>query len=363
MTKIIASPNRYIQGKGELHNLAMHASMLGDHLFLLIDKNIKSFVLPTIASGMNDTTYDVLEFDGECCMAQIHQVMDVVKSKGGNVIIGVGGGKTHDLAKAVGYYTNHPVVIVPTSASTDAPCSAISVIYTETGIFDKYLYLPSNPNIVLVDTEVISKAPSRLLAAGMGDALATYFEARACWINEANNCVGGKITKAAMALAKLCYETLLEDGVSAYLAVKNKTCTKAVENIIEANIYLSGIGFESGGLAIAHAVHNGLTVFEETRKFYHGEKVAFGTLVQLVLEKAPMKEIEDVVRFCQQIGLPTTLAELDVKDIKTSEIMEVANRAYMDTDAVGNITPKDIFTAILTADEVGKKLKKEEESR
>ena len=362
MTKIIGSPTRYIQGKGELKNLAKRASVIGDHLFILVDKNIKGIVLPAIEAGMGDTKYDVVEFNGECCMTEINRVMDVLKEKGGNVVIGVGGGKTHDTAKAVGYYTNHPVVIVPTIASTDAPCSALSVIYTEDGVFEKYLFLPSNPNIVLVDTEVVSKAPARLLAAGIGDALATYFEARACWLSEADNCVGGKPTKTAMALAKLCYETLLEDGVSAYLAVKNKVCTKAVENIIEANTYLSGIGFESGGLAGAHAVHNGLTAIEETHKFYHGEKVAFGTLVQLVLENAPMNEIKDVVYLCQQIGLPTTLAELDVTEVKPEEIMEVAKLVCADGDTVGNmpfaVTPEDVYAAILAADEVGKYLKK-----
>lgn len=73
-----------------------------------------------------------------------------------------------------------PVIIVPTIASTDAPCSALSVIYTDEGVFEKYLFLPSSPDMVMVDTDIVSKAPVRLLISGMGDALATYFEARAC---------------------------------------------------------------------------------------------------------------------------------------------------------------------------------------
>ena len=84
-----------------------------------------------------------------------------------------------DTAKAIGYYTHKPVAIVPTIASTDAPCSALSVLYTEEGVFDRYLFLPANPNLVLVDTDVVAAAPARLLVSGMGDALATYFEARA----------------------------------------------------------------------------------------------------------------------------------------------------------------------------------------
>lgn len=138
---------------------------------------------------------------------------------------------------------------MPTIASTDAPCSALSVIYSDEGVFEKYLFLPANPNMVLVDTTIVAAAPVRLLVAGMGDALATYFEARACEASGATNCVGGKTTLAAMGLARLCYDTLLEDGVKAKLAVENGVCTKAVEHVIEANTYLSGLGFESGGLA------------------------------------------------------------------------------------------------------------------
>ncbi|SPZ01595.1 glycerol dehydrogenase [Proteus mirabilis] len=84
------------------------------------------------------------------------------------------------------------------------------------------------------------------------------------------------------------------------------------ENIIEANTFLSGIGFESAGLAAAHAIHNGFTALEECHAMYHGEKVAFGTLVQLVLENSPLEEIEEVLDFCVQVGLPVTLEELGV---------------------------------------------------
>ena len=106
-------------------------------------------------------------------------------------------------AKAVAYYEKTPVLICPTIASTDAPCSALSVIYTEEGVFEEYLFLPSNPDMVMMDTEIIAESPVRLTVAGMGDALATYFEARACQRSDAASCAGGKITGAAMALAKL----------------------------------------------------------------------------------------------------------------------------------------------------------------
>ena len=119
-----------------------------------------------------------------------------------DVVYGIGGGKTLDTAKAVAFYTGMPVVIVPTAASTEAPCSRLSVVYKATGEFSHYLPLPKNPDIVIMDSEVIAKAPARFLAAGIGDALATYFEALACEKSHAVTMAGGVSTKSAMALAK-----------------------------------------------------------------------------------------------------------------------------------------------------------------
>lgn len=363
MANIIGSPTRYIQGKNELQNLVAHTENIGKKLFVLTSNSGKARVEGSISESQkgHDTSIVYEVFNGECSMKEIERIMAVCKVSDCDTIVGIGGGKIHDTAKAVAYYLGKPVVIVPTIASTDAPCSALSVIYTEEGVFEKYLFLPSSPNIVLVDTDIVCKAPSRLLVAGMGDALATFFEARACQRSNASNCVGGNITLAAMALAKLCYETLLKDGVAASIAADEKVCTKAVENIIEANTYLSGIGFESGGLAGAHAIHNGLTAIEETHSLYHGEKVAFGTLVQLVLENADNEEMEDVLDFCNALGLPTTLSDLGIKKVKAEEIMEVATLACSENDTLSNmpfaITPEDVYAAIMGADALGRAYK------
>lgn len=360
MANIIGSPTRYIQGKNELTHLCEHTENIGKNLFILTSGSGKKRVEGAIAKSKegHDTNIMYETFNGECSMNEINRILDIVKASGSDTVVGIGGGKIHDTAKAVAYYAGMPVVIVPTIASTDAPCSALSVIYSDEGVFEKYLFLPASPNIVLVDTEIVSKAPARLLIAGMGDALATYFEARACKQSNAKNCVSGNITLTAMALAKLCYETLLENGPAAALAVESKVCTKAVENVIEANTYLSGIGFESGGLAGAHAIHNGLTAIPETHELYHGEKVAFGTLVQLVLENASSDEINTVLNFCKTVGLPVCLADLGIVEVNNEQIMEVATLACSPNDTLGNmpfaVTPEDVYAAIMGADALGK---------
>lgn len=360
MANVIGSPSRYVQGRGELAHLYEHCEKYGKDLFVLVSASGKKRVEGKIAQSVEDTGAKVVYeiFNDECSQKEIDRVVEAFKASGCSVVVGIGGGKIHDTAKAAAYYAGAPVVIVPTIASTDAPCSALSVIYTDEGVFDRYLFLPANPTVVLVDTDIVAAAPARLLVSGMGDALATYFEARACQASGASNCVGGKVTLAAMSLARLCYETLLADGLKAKLAVERHVCTKAVENVIEANTYLSGVGFESGGLAGAHAIHNGLTAIPETHSLYHGEKVAFGTLVQLVLENAPLEELEEVLEFCTEVGLPTTLADLGVENPTQEQLMEVAKLACADADTLHNMPfPVDadsVYAAILAADELGK---------
>ena len=363
MANIIIAPGKYIQGQGELNNIGAYTRPLGENAFVLISKSGYQRVGGQVEESFRTAGCAVhfAYFNGECSKNEINRLKAQLDELGATVVVGIGGGKIHDTAKAVAHYAGKPVVIVPTIAGTDAPCSALSVIYSDEGVFEEYLWLPANPNVVLVDTDVVSKAPARLLVSGMGDALATYFEAQATADANASTCAGGKITNAALVLARACYDTLLADGLKAKLAVEKHVCTKAVENIIEANTYLSGIGFESGGLAGAHAIHNGFTVAPETHSLYHGEKVAFGTLVQLVLQNADMEQIEEVLDFCMSVGLPTTLADLGLADAAPEVIRAVAEAASVPGETIHNmpmeVTADKVYAAIFTADALGRQYK------
>jgi glycerol dehydrogenase len=244
---------------------------------------------------------------------------------------------------------------MPTVVATDAPCTGLSVIYNDDGTFSNYIFYPKNPDVVIVDSSIIVKAPVRFLVAGMGDALGTYFEARACVKTNSPSLENGGITKSAMALCSLCYETLLEDGYLAKVSVEKGLLTPAVENIIEANTYLSGVGADNGGLAVAHSIYNGFTALEECEKTMHGELVAFGTIVQLIIENAPKDELNKVLDFCVSVGLPVTLEQVGVKDIERVKI--ACEKACMEGETIhnmlGDVTPDELYDAILTADAIG----------
>lgn len=359
MKRIMIAPSRYQQGQDMLHELGHAIKTYGSKALMVASNDDLDRMGHALSIAQEKEAFVSVNgsFGGECTHAEITRLRTMVASETCDVIIGLGGGKALDTAKAISHFEQLPVIIIPTIASTDAPCSSLAVIYTENGAFDEYMFFTKNPDLVLVDSSVIAQAPVRFLISGMGDALSTYFEARACEKSFANNIPGGKSTKAARAIAKLCYETLLEDSIKAKAACERQVVTQALENIIEANILLSGIGFESSGLAAAHAVHNGLTALEETHHYYHGEKVAFGVLVQLVLENADVEELNRVISYNQSVGLPTCLSDLGIKDVTPEKVMAIATLACAEGETIFNmpfeVTREDVFAAIVTADQLG----------
>jgi glycerol dehydrogenase len=354
-------PGKYIQSENALAELPGLISIFGKKGLILASPKVKASILPKCNRKYSGFPADVEEFSGECCQSELKRLTDIVNEKHIDVLVGMGGGKTIDTAKIVADKAGIPVIVVPTIASTDAPCSGCAVIYNEQGIFESVYYQKQNPQVVLMDLNVIAFAPVRFLVAGMGDALATWFEARSCEETSSHNECGGYSTLTGLHLAKLCYDTLLKYGKEAKTACKNHTVTPALNFIVEANTLLSGIGFESSGLAAAHSVHNGLTAMEETHSFYHGEKVAFGVLTGLYLSSASPGEIETVYSFCEEIGLPTTLSDIGIKKIEKNRLMKVAVKACASSEGIhhetGNITPEKVLNAMITANNTGLKRK------
>lgn len=370
MRKAFICPTKYVQGEDELLNLGYFVKGFGTSALLIAHPDDVARVKEKLDATAEKFQVNFVEsgFKGECSRQEVARLLEVAKENKCSCTIGLGGGKAIDTAKCVAM--GEALIICPTIAATDAPTSHSAVLYTPDGAFDDYAYFKQSPSVVLIDTTVIAKAPTRFLVSGMGDALSTYFEARAtsnsysrvnaglpCGVRE-GLCGEARGTNTALALAALCYQTLLKDGEKAKISCDCNMVTPALENIIEANILLSGLGFESGGLAGAHAIHDGLTILEGTHKYFHGEKVAFGTIAQLVLENAPEEELNEVLDFCVKIGLPVCLADIGVDSITGEELMQVAEKACIAEESIHSmpfpVTPEAVAAAIITADAVGK---------
>jgi glycerol dehydrogenase len=282
----------------------------------------------------------VLErFNGECSRGEVDRVTGLVEAAQANLVVGIGGGKAADTAKMAAIATGGRIVIVPTIASTDAPCSAVAVRYTDDGVYQESHLLGRNPDLVIVDSAVIVRAPVRFLVAGIGDALSTWFEARSNLDSNTANLVTPHLLPpaAGVAIARTCHDVLMRDALAAKIAAEKGALTAAVENIIEANTLLSGLGFENCGVSAAHGIHDGLTVLDETHGFFHGEKVAFGVLCLLMLEGRPLAEIEATTAFCKRLGLPTRLADLNLGKAGKAEIERVAEAALLPGSPTWNV--------------------------
>ena len=179
MRKALICPTKYVQGEDELLNLGYFVQTYGKSALLIahpddvkrvkaqLDETEKNFNITFVESG----------FGGQCSRQEVARLQELAKEKNCDCTIGLGGGKAIDTAKCVAEGDN--LIIVPTIAATDAPTSHSAVLYTPDGAFDDYAYFKQSPSVILIDTKVVANAPTRFLVSGMGDALSTYFEARA----------------------------------------------------------------------------------------------------------------------------------------------------------------------------------------
>jgi glycerol dehydrogenase len=351
-------PGKYIQGYKAIERTGEFATRYGRSAFVLGSPSAFEKIIPSMQASMKEMSVTIEKFGRECSDEEISRLKIKAEEKNCDVVIGVGGGKALDTAKAVAHEMDKPVVIVPTIASTDAPCSSLSVIYREeTGRIKRVLLLRRNPDVVLVDTKIIAESPVRFLVAGMGDALATWFEAESCRIKYAKNMVGYKSSVTAQALARSCYDVLMEYGPAAKSACERHVVIPAFEHVVEANTLLSGVGFESAGLAAAHAIQDGLNALDRQYKYYHGEKVAFGVLASLFLTSKSSEMIDEVYSFCESVGLPTTLADLGMDDASDEELGKAASIACGDKETIHNelipVSHESVLAAMKVADAEG----------
>ena len=365
LPRVFGSPARYVQGEGVIDRAGRYLARLGFRrpAVLLSERSREAeggrLMRSLEHEGLSSKN---LTFGGECSLQEIGRHVAALQDSQDEVdgLVAVGGGKVVDAGRAIAHRVGIPVAVVPSLASNDAPCAGVSVIYTPEGVTADAEIYDESPALVLVDTGVIASADERYLVAGMGDAMATWYEARSCSHTPGGfNVFGGRPTLAGTALAKLCADTLYEHGSAALESVRNSEVNEAVEHVVEANTLLSGLGYESGGLAIAHAIAQGYTSIEAVhRNFLHGEMVAMGVLTQLVLEEW-VEEAERAARFFCAIGLPVSLQQLGLSPQSPAELEPMLQSALafpFITNVPFEVTAENLGEAVLEADRLGRSL-------
>ena len=325
-SRAFQAPSRYIQGPGEIKNLPLFAANYGKTALAIIDTFFYkeySVRIPQMFAAAGMTAYTV-EFSGAASDAALQKLLDFCKTlpQAPDTFIGIGGGQTCDINKAVGATFRKAFINVPTALTTDAPTSTHTIInnpHEQPRLMVHY----KNPDYVVVDTEITVQSPAWMMVSGIGDALATYVEAQASFANN-NVCNAGageyRPALLGLATAKLCYDILMEKGRAAIRAAKNHLRTPAYEDVVEATVLLSGLGFECTGVSIAHGLQAGFHVLP-IKPLLHGTGVGYCTLVQLIVQNDTARFAE-IFDFCKDIGLPVCTADLGLTDENCAQSIE-----------------------------------------
>lgn len=354
--RAFGGPHRYVQGPGALGELATLVPMYGRRPFILADTAVLGFLraqLETLLQPRVDAV-EFAEFSGECSAVQIDAMAAKANAAKSDVVVAIGGGKAIDTAKGIRILRGGGIIVVPTVASNDAPTSRLAIVYTDDHVLKEVRLMPTNPDAVVVDTSIIARAPRRFFVAGIGDALTKKFEAEQCYNSGGLNFYKARPAALAVSIADQCYRVIRRDAIASLAAVDRKEPDEAFENVVEATILLSGLGFESGGLSIAHSLTRGFSALPSLNASLHGEQVAFGLLAQLCLEQRPTDFLADIVAFYRAVGLPVSLKDLgfsgDVQDgIRIIAQRSLAEAPYL-KQFVGPVHEQNLFAALDKAD-------------
>jgi len=324
--RIFGSPPRYYQGAGIFDRLGEIVAPFGAQPLVVIDPMMLGILGARLDASLLAANLHALirPLHGEITYPVIERMIASLEGAAPSAAIGIGGGKALDAAKAIALKRNLPVITVPTAASNDSPTSASIAMYDDHHVMIAVDHLPHNPHAVIVDTAIIAAAPANFLRAGIGDAIAKKFEAEGCRDGTGNTPYGTRPLLIAQAIADACYHTLRTHALAALQAVEQNIVTAALEAVVEANILMSGLGFENGGLSIAHSLTRGLVNARGAKHAIHGYHVAYGLLVQLALAERSDAQLCDLATFLRQVGLPCTLAELGMQHPAREDIMDIA---------------------------------------
>lgn len=349
--RIFGSPHRYYQGPDAFDRLGEIIAPLGAAPLIVIDDFMLGMLGERLDASLEAASLKatVRAFSGEISYPAIDALIGTLDGAIPSVSVGIGGGKALDAAKAVALKLGLPVVTVPTAASNDSPTSASIAMYDDNHVMIAVDRLPRNPEAVVVDTAIIARAPAKFLRAGIGDAIAKRFEADGCRRGTGRTPYGTRPLITGAVIADICYHTLREHAVAALASAERGEVSEALEAVVEANVLMSGLGFENGGLSLAHSLTRGLVKARGAKDAIHGDQVAYGTLFHIALEGRPDAELRDLVGFLRTIGLPCTLVELGMKDPTDTELDEIA-RWTMTAPHLANfpveVTQADIVQAL-----------------
>ncbi len=302
MVGLMKKTKKYLQLKKGIQQVQQHVK--GNKVLIIIGSfNAEQF--QAMLTESLTVPYECIVYDKECTEANCKALAKKMKEENFDSIIGFGGGKILDIVKAVTYYYDCFLMVIPSSASMDGACSALSVLYHEDHSFDRFLHLPKNPDVVLVDTQIIFDAPFHLLCAGMADAISSYYDF-------AYAKAKAELEQEVAICAQNCYDIVFSKYKQAKEDFEKGQLSESVEAIIKVNVYDSAVAFENVGCEFSHVLANASTKVMGS-KGMHGERVGVATLFQLYLEKKE-DDFKKVKEMLEYLTMPTSISQLNIED-------------------------------------------------
>ncbi|MBO3462619.1 iron-containing alcohol dehydrogenase family protein [Aetokthonos hydrillicola Thurmond2011] len=323
---LTVAPAKVIRGSQILTIALESIASLGSRPLIVGGNNTLSLVKQTLQPLLVEKEFQFTKssYTPDCSEASLKALKTAAKEHKADVIIGIGGGKALDTAKLLAHQLHLPVVTIPTSAATCAAWTALSNVYSDEGVFLYDVPLSRCPDLLILDYDLIQTAPQRTLVAGIGDAIAKWYEA-----SVSSGHLEQTLIIAAVQQARVLRDILFQKSVAAL----QQPGSDVWREVVDATILLAGVIGGLGGAqcrtVAAHAVHNGLTQISRGSSI-HGEKVAYGILVQLRLEEMILGNQlaaaarQQLLKFYTEIGLPKNLGDLHLDDITLSQLRRAA---------------------------------------
>lgn len=303
----------------------------------------------------SDFFIELTVFNGECTYEEVERIHDFAKTHESDTIIGVGGGKVMDTVKYAAAKSGLNSVLIPTLASNCAPWTPISVMYSEEGICLGFDVHTAQVDLLLVDPELIMTSPINYLIAGLADTLAKWYESER--ILSLPEYAQHPFLSLAKAAAYQCKTVIIDKGHEAIDSMTDMNLTQAFTTIVDTIIAVSGLvgglGDKYARTTIGHAVHDKLTVYPQTHAFLHGEKVAYGIMVQLSFEDK-WDEIKSLLPLYDTLNLPKSLRDLHLGKLTDNEVKSFSDNITGDGALVASgypISAEKLYESIQSLEE------------
>lgn len=280
----------------------------------------------------SDVEIELSAFNGECTYEEVERIADLASQINADAIIGVGGGKLMDTVKyAAAKAPEVNSILIPTLASNCAPWTPLSVMYTADGICLGHDIHSKQVGILLIEPKLVLDSPVNYFIAGVADTIAKWYESDVILSQPAHQ--NNAFLLMARAAALNCKNNIVQYGEQAVADIKGQSLTSAFIQVVETIIAVSGlVGGLGDGYArttIGHAVHDKITVFPETHAYLHGEKVAYGVMIQLAYE-GKWREIDQLTDFYEELKLPKSLADLKLSYLTNEQLETFAGEIVKD---------------------------------